>query len=35
MFNPGSFRKPYSPPGTAGIMEISDNEIMFRLIEVE
>jgi uncharacterized protein len=34
MFNPGSFRKPFTPPGTAGIMEISDNEIMFRLLEV-
>jgi uncharacterized protein len=35
MFNPGSFRKPYTPPGTAGIMEISDNEIVFRFIEVK
>lgn len=35
MFNPGSFRKPYTPPGTAGIMEISNNEIMFRLLEVK
>jgi len=35
MFNPGSFRKPYTPPGTAGIMEISNNEIMFKLLEVK
>jgi len=35
MFNPGSFRKPYTPPGTAGIMEISDKEIIFRLLEVK
>jgi uncharacterized protein len=35
MFNPGSFRKPYTPPGTAGIMEISDNEIVFRLLKLD
>jgi uncharacterized protein len=35
MFNPGSFRKPIHPPGTAGIMEINNNEIMFRLVDVK
>jgi putative phosphoesterase len=35
MFNPGSFRKPVNPPGTAGIMEIDDNQIIFRLLEVK
>lgn len=34
MFNPGSFGKPYSPPGTVGMMEITNNEVMFRHIEV-
>lgn len=34
MFNPGSFTRPYNPPGTAGIIEISDEQIFFRLLEV-
>ncbi len=34
MFNPGSFRKPYNPPATVGIMEIGE-EIRFKHIEVK
>ena len=35
MFNPGSLRKPHRPPGTVGIIEISDNDVAFRHIEVK
>jgi putative phosphoesterase len=35
MFNPGSLRKPHNPPGTVGIIEISDENVVFRYIEVK
>lgn len=35
MFNPGSLRKPYNPPGTVGVIEIGDDDMAFRHIEVK
>jgi uncharacterized protein len=35
MFNPGSLRKPYNPPGTVGMIEISDDAVTFRHIDVK
>lgn len=34
LFNPGSFRKPYTPPGTAGVCKIDEGGITFDHIVV-
>jgi len=33
LFNPGSFRKPHTPPGTMGVMEI-EKDVTFKYIEI-
>ena len=35
LFNPGSLRKPYNPPGTVGIIEISTGDVTFRHVDVK
>lgn len=34
LFNPGSYRKPFSPPGTVGLIEIHEEKITFEHIPV-
>jgi uncharacterized protein len=34
IFNPGSLRKPHSPPGTVGIIEFNNGDVSFRHVDV-
>ncbi len=34
LFNPGSLSRPYTPPGTVGVIEISNGHMAFRHVEV-
>jgi len=33
LFNPGSFSRPYAPPGTMGIIEVDNGAMAFRHVE--
>jgi uncharacterized protein len=35
IFNPGSLRRPYNPPGTVGIIELTNGDVSFRHVDVK